>query len=119
MLKRSKVKELLAMQQTVHDLYADDSILEYIVRLTETTRTPDYFSLGLSPRGSIALLKMARANAFIAGRNYVIPEDIHDIFRPVCIHRVHLNARARAEGEDLPSLLDKVLRQVAIPKVNP
>ncbi|MBR3525918.1 MAG: MoxR family ATPase [Lachnospiraceae bacterium] len=111
------VEELLQMQKTVHDLYADEAIYEYIVSLTEQTRDSRYFSLGLSPRGSIALMRMARAMAFVSGRNYVIPEDIHDIFHAVSGHRVHMNARTKAEGELLSDLLSRVLRQVPVPRV--
>ncbi len=111
--------EIIAMQKTVHDLYAAEEIFEYVVRLTEQTRNPEYFALGLSPRGSIALMRMARAYAFINGRDFVLPEDIHDIFYAVSAHRVRMNARAKAEGATLYDLLGMVLRQVPVPKVNP
>ena len=111
--------EILAMQKTVHDLYAADEIFEYVVQLTEMTRNTEYFALGLSPRGSIALMRMARAHAFVSGRDYVIPEDIHDVFFAVSSHRVRMNARAKAEGSTIENLLSMVLRQVPVPKVNP
>ncbi len=111
--------EILAMQKTVHDLYAADEIFEYVVQLTEMTRNTEYFALGLSPRGSIALMRMARAHAFVSGRDFVIPEDIHDVFFAVASHRVRMNARAKAEGATLNNLLSMVLRQVPVPKVNP
>ncbi len=111
--------EIIAMQKTVHDLYAAEEIFEYVVQLTELTRNPEYFALGLSPRGSIALMRMARAHAFISGRDFVLPEDIHDIFYAVSAHRVRMNARAKAEGATLYDLLGMVLRQVPVPKVNP
>ena len=111
--------DIIAMQKTVHDLYAAEEIFEYVVALTEQTRNPEYFALGLSPRGSIALMRMARAHAFVSGRDYVLPEDIHDIFYAVAAHRVRLNARAKAEGATLTGLLDMVIRQVPVPKVNP
>ncbi len=110
-------EELIAMQAVVHDLYADDQLFEYVVQLSEQTRVPEFFSLGLSPRGSIALIRMARARAFCCGRNYVLPEDIHDVFYAVAGHRVHLNARMKAEGVTLPDMLWRVLHQVSIPKV--
>lgn len=111
--------EILSMQKTVHDLYVADEIFEYVVQLTEMTRNTEYFALGLSPRGSIALMRMARAHAFVSGRDYVIPEDIHDVFFAVSSHRVRMNARAKAEGSTIENLLSMVLRQVPVPKVNP
>ena len=112
-------EEIIAMQKTVHDLYAAEEIFEYVVQLTEQTRNPEYFALGLSPRGSIALMRMARAHAFVSGRDFVLPEDIHDIFYAVSSHRVRMNARAKAEGATLYDLLGMVLRQVPVPRVNP
>ena len=67
----------------------------------------------------IALMRMARAHAFVSGRDFVIPEDIHDVFFAVASHRVRMNARAKAEGATLNNLLSMVLRQVPVPKVNP
>ncbi len=109
---------LLQMQQAVHDLHVDESLYDYVVALTEETRNPEYFALGLSPRGSIALMKMARAYAYFAGRDFVLPEDVHDIFQCVAGHRVRLNAQSKAGGHTVPELLENVLRQVPIPKVN-
>ncbi|MBR1471442.1 MAG: MoxR family ATPase [Lachnospiraceae bacterium] len=111
-------EQLMEIQQTVHDLYVDDSLYEYVVALTEETRNPNYFALGLSPRGSIALLRMAKAYAFFSGRDYVVPEDIHDVFHCVAGHRVRLNAQSKAGGLDSTALLNDVLKQIPIPKVN-
>ena len=97
---------------------SNDSLYEYVVALTEATRNPEYFALGLSPRGSIALMKMARAYAWVAGRDYVLPEDIHDIFHSVAGHRVRLNAQSKAGGLTVDELLDNVLKQVSIPRIN-
>ncbi|MBR3307064.1 MAG: MoxR family ATPase [Lachnospiraceae bacterium] len=110
---------LKEIQAIVHDLPAQECIFEYVVNLTEATRDDRYFALGLSPRGSIALMRMARARAFCEGRNFVIPEDIQDVFGAVAGHRVRLNARAKAQGLDTAALLDMVIRQVPVPKVNP
>ena len=109
---------LLQIQKIVHDLHVDESLYEYVVALTEATRNPEYFALGLSPRGSIALMKMARAYAWFAGRDFVLPEDIHDIFHSVAGHRVRLNAQSKAGGLTVDELLDNVLKQVSIPRIN-
>ncbi|HPF29396.1 MAG TPA: MoxR family ATPase [Lachnospiraceae bacterium] len=109
---------LLAMQQEVLDIHVDLLLYEYIVQLTEETRNPDSFSLGLSPRGSIALLKMAKANAYLAGRDYLIPEDIRNVFYSVLNHRVHLSSRMKAAGTTMEEALELIWRQVSIPKIN-
>ena len=109
---------LLQMQQIVQNLYVDDSLYEYVVALTEATRNPEFFALGLSPRGSIALLRMAKAYAWFSGRDFVMPEDIHDIFHSVAGHRVRLNAQSKAGGMTVEELLDNVLKQVPVPRVN-
>lgn len=109
---------LLAMQQEVLDIHVDPLLYEYIVQLTEETRNPDSFSLGLSPRGSIALLKMAKANAYLAGRDYLIPEDIRNVFYSVLNHRVHLSSRMKAAGTTMEEALELIWRQVSIPKIN-
>lgn len=109
---------LIAMQDEVSSLFVDESIYDYIVSVTEETRNDPRFALGLSPRGSIAILRMARANAYLSGRNYVIPEDIHDIFLAVSNHRVKLTTQSIAAGENLEDALLSALRNVPLPKVN-
>ena len=109
---------LLKMQEDVSTLHVDESIYDYIVTITEETRNDPRFALGLSPRGSIAILRMARANAYLNGRDYVIPEDIHDIFLAVANHRVKLTTQSIAAGEDLEGALLSALRNVPQPKVN-
>ena len=108
---------LIAMQKETEAVFVDDALYDYIVALTEATRNTDFFSLGLSPRGSIALLKIAKGIAYINGRNYVIPEDIHTGFLPVLNHRVKLSAKQKAAGKTTEELLLQVLGQVNIPKL--
>lgn len=110
--------ELLTMQKEVQDIYVEDSIYDYIVSITEKTRTNDSFSLGLSPRGSIAILQMAKANAYLSKRDYVIPEDVHDIFHVVSKHRLKQTTQSIALGEDMDSLLTDVLTSIPQPKIN-
>ncbi len=110
--------ELLTMQKEVQDIYVEDSIYDYIVSITEKTRTNDSFSLGLSPRGSIAILQMSKANAYLSKRDYVIPEDVHDIFHVVSKHRLKQTTQSIALGEDMDSLLTDVLTSIPQPKIN-
>ena len=109
--------ELIEMQREVDALRVDESIFDYIVRLTEASRDANTFALGLSPRGSIALTRMARAYAFYEGRDYVTVTDIHDVFHCVATHRVRLNSRSKAAGISVDAALDSLLKEVKIPKI--
>jgi MoxR-like ATPase len=88
---------------------------EYIISLTEATRV-DY-TLGLSPRGSIALHKMAKANAFIEGRNYITPDDVKAVFYPVANHRVILSNTMKSQGTSVRSALSDTLASVPMPRI--
>lgn len=109
---------LLSMQNEVKNLHVDESIYDYVVSITEETRKSSHFALGLSPRGSIAIMQMAKANSYLAGRDFVIPEDIEDIFLDVCRHRIKLTTKSVAAGEDLEAVLLDTLSSVPKPKVN-
>lgn len=106
--------ELITMQQKVNEIFVHDCIYDYIVNLTEKTRDPQLFSLGLSPRGSIALLKMAKANAFIHDQDFVSPDDITDIFFDVASHRVFVNPHAKMS---LRNALAYVIENIPIPRI--
>lgn len=95
-----------------NNLHVDDSMYEYIVNLTEATRTDARIALGISPRGSIALLKMAKATALMRGGDYIIPEDVLDVIWDVWGHRIHLNAKARAEGMSAAQVIDEITEKI-------
>ncbi len=106
------------MQGRVEVLHVDESLYDYIVRLCEQTRNGRYFELGLSPRGSIAIMKVAKAYAFAEGRDYLIPEDVRAIFPYVAGHRLRLNASSKAAGTTQDKAFEAILDEVSIPKVN-
>ena len=110
------VEELKALRQESNDLYVHDVIYEYIVNLVETTRTSDLFSMGASPRGTIAILKMAKAMAVIAGRNFVTAEDVQAVTRETLGHRVKLGQRARAQGVNMDGAIRALLEMVPAPR---
>ena len=119
----SKVKEVISMEEVLalramtNDLYVKDDIYEYIVNLVEATRTMDIFSMGASPRGTIALLRMAKAMAVIDGRDYVCAKDVQDVARDVLGHRVKLSARGKAQGITMQQTIGMVIANVAAPRV--
>ncbi|SFR54514.1 AAA family ATPase [Anaeromicropila populeti] len=108
---------ILELQDTVGKIFVDDSIYEYIITLTEATRNPEEFSLGLSPRGSIALLKMAKASAFLNLRNYVTANDVISVFFDVSCHRVLLSGKARAQGLTIRQTLSNLILRVPVTRI--
>lgn len=119
----SKVKEVISMEEVLalramtNDLYVKDEIYEYIVNLVEATRTMEIFSMGASPRGTIALLRMAKAMAVIDGRDYVCAKDVQDVARDVLGHRVKLSARGKAQGITMQQAIGMVIANVTAPRV--
>lgn len=101
--------ELLAMRNAIEDVYVDADIEDYIVRLVAATRTDARVAVGASPRGSLALLKLARVRAALDGRDFVIPDDVKVFVRPALAHRLILTPdlwmQRRAADEILASAL--------------
>lgn len=101
--------ELLAIRDTIEDVYVDADIEDYIVRLVAATRTDARVAVGASPRGSLALLKLARVRAALDGRDFVIPDDVKVFVPPALAHRLILTPdlwmQRRAADEILASVL--------------
>lgn len=111
------MEEVLALRAMTNDLYVKDEIYEYIVNLVEATRMMEIFSMGASPRGTIALLRMAKAMAVIDGREYVCAKDVQDVARDVLGHRVKLSARGKAQGITMQQAIGMVIANVTAPRV--
>lgn len=110
-------EEILEMQNLVEEVYIQDSIYEYIALLVQQTRENPLIELGASPRGSLALMNMVKATAFLSGRNYVVPSDVQYIFKDVTAHRMILKAKARINNVTVDNLLDDILRTVKAPRI--
>lgn len=110
-------EEILEMQDLVEEVFIHDSIYEYITELVQSTRENTLIELGVSPRGSLALMNMVKATAFLSGRDYVIPNDVQYIFKDVAAHRIILKAKARVNNVTVDNLLDDILRIVRSPKI--
>ncbi len=110
-------EQILAMQDLAERVFIHDSIYEYIVDLVLQTRKHPLIELGLSPRGTIALTNMAKANAFIHNRDYMIPDDIKIVFRDVVSHRMLLKPKARLNDITMDRMVDVILQQVQAPRV--
>ncbi|MBQ9984313.1 MAG: MoxR family ATPase [Lachnospiraceae bacterium] len=109
-------EEFMTLRKKTNDMFVHDSIYEYIVTLVEGTRTNPLFSMGASPRGTIALLRMAKAIAVLNDREYVTPEDIRKVFADVLGHRVKLSTKARAEGKNVTDALSELFSGVNVPR---
>ncbi len=107
--------DILAMQALTEKVFIHDSIYEYIVNIVLETRKHPLIELGLSPRGTIALTNMAKANAFIYNRDYIIPDDIKMVFRDVASHRMLLKPKARLNDITMDRMVDVILHQVQTP----
>lgn len=108
-------EELSRIRLEVENTYVHDKVYRYLCMLVQATRENSYISLGISPRGTIALVKMAKAIAFLSKRNYVIPEDVASIFLDVASHRILLNAKARAGHVNAENVLTQILEQIKMP----
>lgn len=116
--------QLFEMKKTVSMIYMDDKIKDYVLDVVAATRRPEEFRLkelkpliecGASPRASINLCLAARANAFLAGRGYVTPQDVKDIAYEVLRHRIILTYEAEAEEKTSDDIVRKVLESVPVP----
>ncbi|MBP1911536.1 AAA family ATPase [Thermococcus stetteri] len=110
-------EEVLEMQRAVEDVYVSDPVLEYIVDIVEATRkNRKDVEVGASPRGSLALLKLARAYAAIEGRDYVIPDDVKAVAIPALSHRLILKRELWYTKVSQESVMAKILERVPVPK---
>ncbi|WP_169057234.1 AAA family ATPase [Bacillus pumilus] len=104
-----------ALQQAVQTIHVDASIKEYIVEIAQATRHHPSVYLGVSPRGSIALMKAAQAYALLNRRDYVIPDDVQYLASYTLPHRMILTSEATYEGKKAETLLRQMLEQIGVP----
>ena len=97
------------------DVFIADAVYDYIANLIHESRSHPMVQLGVSPRGGLALCRMAKAAAFVSGRDYVIPEDVADVLPDVCCHRLVLNAKARFSEMSEPDIIKDILANVKMP----
>jgi len=108
-------EDVIRMQGEVSQITVRDSIIDYIARLAEQSRQHELLELGISPRGSLFINKMAKARAYAQGRDFVIPEDVQGVFADVCGHRVILSQTARGKKISVHEVLCGLLDAVDVP----
>lgn len=109
------INTLVKMQKEIHNVYIDKTVYQYILELISATREHPYLKQGASPRGTIALVKVAKAAAWIDGRDFVTPNDVKNQFPYVVTHRIVLNASAKMEQIQKKQVLEEVMKKVKRP----
>ncbi|MBE6868157.1 MAG: MoxR family ATPase [Ruminococcus sp.] len=110
-------EDIIRARHEVENIYIADQVIDYIARLAAATRNHQFIKLGLSPRGTIALLRMTKATALLKGRDYVIPDDVAYTFNDVVLHRVVFNSKAKINGVTGEQVLRDILSTVEVPRV--
>jgi len=111
-------KELLAMRRAVEDVLVDPDIERYIVSIAASTRTHQSVLVGVSPRGSLALIKLARAKAALDGRDFVIPDDVKELAADALAHRLILSPELWSKRVTDRDIITSVVGSVPVPKVS-
>ena len=110
-------QDIIYARKEVENIYVADQVFDYIARLASATRNHPMIKLGLSPRGTIALLRMTKATALLKGRDYVIPDDVAYTFNDVVLHRVIFNSKAKINGVTGEQVLKDILTNVMVPRI--
>ena len=108
-------QELRSLIDQARQVNVGDYIYEYVTRLTQATREHPLVQLGVSPRGALAVCRMAKAYAFVHGRDYVLPEDVAAVFPCVCCHRLILSTKARMMEEQPETVIGAVIKEIPMP----
>lgn len=111
-----KTQDLEKFKEQVHSLVVEPKVMRYIAEIVQGTRQSKDFYLGASPRASLSLLRCAKAQAALLGRDFVIPEDVQDMVKPVLRHRVILSPEREMEGLTADKLIDQMVQMVEVPR---
>jgi len=109
-------EDIVKAREEIQAVVVDESILNYIVSIIETTRRVNAVAIGASPRGSVALLTNSKAYAAIRGRDFVVPDDIKELAMPILRHRIILKPEAEIDGMKTDKVIEGILAQVKVPR---
>ncbi|MEG3791353.1 MoxR family ATPase [Lysobacter sp. CCNWLW3] len=109
-------EEIVAMQHGTALITVDDAVIDYAVRIAAATREWAGIALGAGPRGSLALVRAARAQAVLSGRDFVTPDDVREIAKPALRHRIALAPEMQIEGQSPDDVLHALLAKVEAPR---
>ena len=110
-------EQLISLMNDARQVHISDPVYAYVVDLVTATRENEFIELGVSPRGALALCRMAKSCAFVRGRDYVIPEDVAAVFDDVCCHRLVLSAKARLHRLSAADVTAEIVKTVKMPQV--
>ena len=110
-------QDFMAMRDIVDEVYVDDSIYDYVAKIVAKTRDSEDILQGISPRGSISIINMAKAEAFLRGHDYVLPSDIQFVLNDTMAHRIILNRSLKRGHITEESVIDSICRSVDVPKI--
>jgi MoxR-like ATPase len=108
-------EDIVKLQTEAAQIFVSDPVKQYILRIVAATRKHDALTLGASPRGSIALYKAAKANAFLTGRDFALPDDVRQMAESVLAHRLILSPKGKAQHGDAREIIRDVLNTVPVP----
>ena len=109
-------EDFMAVQNLVSSMRCDRAVIDYAVRLCTATRTSAVIECGAGPRGSLSLIRCARAKALLEGRDFIIPDDIKALAVPVLAHRLTLSAEGELEGLTEKAIVENILSSVEAPR---
>ena len=112
----ASAETILALQRTVEEIHVDDDVLGYVTDIVQATRAKRQIEIGASPRGALAIFKLARARAVFNGRDFVIPDDVKEVAGPALVHRMIMKAESWVKGVDPRQVIDEILKVVPVPK---
>ncbi len=110
-------ENILEQQAVVDAVHVEDKLIRYIQAIVDATRKEDSFVLGASPRAVLHLLKASQAKAFMAGRDFVKPDEVKAVAVNVLQHRMRLTSEAKIKSVDMDKLLQGIIVQVMVPVV--
>ena len=110
-------QEIIMLQNEIDDIFVHDTIYEYIVTIAEQTRNHDFVELGVSPRGTIALLRMAKSKAYLTNRNYVIADDVQYVLEATLEHRLVLKPKAKISSMSAKTIIEEIRKTTPVPKL--
>jgi len=113
----AQAEDIILLQNTVENIFVDDKVYEYVARLIRETRNHQMIKLGISPRGSLALMSITKAVALLKGRDYVIPDDVSFIFKDVASHRIILSPQARINNTTAIDVSTEILKKTPVPSI--
>ncbi|MGZ7080571.1 MAG: AAA family ATPase, partial [Thermoanaerobaculia bacterium] len=110
--------EILDLQNQVGNIHMNESLVEYLMSIVQTTRTHAEVALGVSTRGALVYFKACQALAMVNGREFVVPEDVKRLAVPVLSHRILMKDRRAGRGESTPEgkFIQRIVNEIAVPR---